>query len=79
MPKTKRDELKRKIAQVYEHLSRGIIYLGELHVIFEPVHPEHAQMLMLLAQALTQVQSNIEVFCIITWGKVPKHFDRWRL
>lgn len=79
MPKTKRDLLKRKVAQVYEHLEYCLVYLAELYTIFEPVHPEHAEMLMLLAQATTQIQENIKTFCIITWGKIPKHFDRWRL
>ena len=61
MPKSKRDKIKQKHEQIEGHIAKAIIYLGELHDMFEEHHPEYskgyANIIAILLQALEFVQT----------------------
>ena len=79
MPKTKRDILKRKLAQSYNLLDNALVYIRELEEIFRPVHPKHADMLVLIANVIIQAQEFMMQFWEISWGKRPRDIDAWRM
>jgi len=79
MPKTKRDILKRKLAQSYNLLDTSLEYLRELEEIFRPVHPEYADFLVLIAQNIIVTQEFMMQFWEKAWGKRPRDIDAWRM
>lgn len=78
MPKTKRDFLKRSIAQAVNHIEEAQIDLLSLKEIFEPVHPEQAAMLDAILTVLETGISFISDFCMKTWNTLPPTWDAWR-
>lgn len=55
MPRTKRQNILLRHDQILGALEKAVVYLAELHDMFEPVHPEYAvgykNILFMLAQA----------------------------
>jgi len=78
MPKTKRDFLKRSIAQAVNHIEEAQIDLLSLKETFEPVHPEQAAMLEIILQSLEMTISFISDFCMKTWNTLPPTWQSWR-
>jgi hypothetical protein len=78
MPKTKRDFLKRSVAQAVNHIEEAQIDLLSLKEIFAPVHPEQAQMLEAILTILETGISFISDFCMKTWNTLPPTWNAWR-
>jgi hypothetical protein len=78
MPKTKRDFLKRSVAQAVNHIEEAQIDLLELKETFEPVHPEQAAMLEAILQSLEMSIAFISDFCMKTWNTLPSSWLSWR-
>lgn len=78
MPKTKRDFLKRSVAQAVNHIEEAQIDLLSLKEIFEPVHPEQAAMLDAILTVLETGIQFISDFCMATWNTLPPTWDAWR-
>jgi hypothetical protein len=67
MPKTKRDNLKRLLAQAYHNADRSLLCIIELHNIFNPVHPDMAEGLEIATQLIIQAQQIMEQFSLSAW------------
>ena len=78
MPKTKRDYLKRQLAQAYHHLDVSLERLLPLKTLFEPVHPEHAEGLQIALETILQAQQIIIAFAEITWGMNEESIRAYR-
>ena len=52
MSKTKRDKLRRELAQALHHIDAAIDDIGVVHQAFDGTHDDYAASLLLLAQAL---------------------------
>lgn len=78
MGKTKRDKLRRELAQALHHIDIAVGDIGVVHQAFEGTHNDYADSLFLLAQSLTMVQEGIKTFWLWAWGKVPDNFDSYR-
>jgi hypothetical protein len=79
MPRTKRDNLKRKWAQARYHLWWSVQIVMELQEIFKPQHPIYAKLLEYVSGAIYMAVDGLEAFCKHAWGKVPEDNDSWRL
>ena len=78
MGKTKRDKLRRELAQALHHIE---IAEGDLSVVwqaFEGTHDDYAQLLLLCGQELSMVRAEIRHFWLLAWGKVPDNCDVYR-
>jgi len=78
MGKTKRDKLRRELAQAHHHIQVAIDDIGVVHQAFDGTHADFAASLVLLAQALSLVQVGIRKFWLWAWGKVPDNLDSYR-
>ena len=78
MGKTKRDKLRRELAQALHHIDIAIDDIGVVHQAFDGVHDDYAASLLLLAQALGITQEGIKKFWLWAWGRVPENFDSYR-
>lgn len=79
MPKTKRDYLKKALAQAYHDLERGLERIQQVYEPFSEQHPQHAEMLALIGQNVLMSQAFILDFWAKAWGKVPENLDHYRL
>jgi len=77
MTKTKRDILKRKVAQIYNHLDAAMIGLLELRAVFAPHHEDLGAMLEQMAQLLLGVQELVLKFWERAWGNRPSNISSW--
>jgi len=78
MPKTKRDILKRTVAQAVNHIEEAEIDILGLKETFDKPHPELAKLLDVIMQALEQVIAIITSFCLQAWGTAPQDWYTWR-
>jgi len=78
MPKTKRDYLKRTLAQGICHIDTAVDRLKELEDIFRPVHPELADFLALIQGNLLVSKEWALDFWARAWGKRPPDYTVWR-
>lgn len=78
MPKTKRDELKRKWAQAKAHLEEAAIDILELQAEFNPTHPDYAELCDYVLQGISICMDGWDSFSLNAWGKLPKHTSDWR-
>lgn len=78
MPKTKRDNLKRKWSQAKVHLEEAAIDIMELQAEFNPTHPEYVELADYVLQTIAIAMDGWDSFCLHAWGKLPKHSTDWR-
>ena len=78
MPRTKRDAMKRTIAQVVNHLQAGAEDLIPLEELFASVHPAEASLLTLTLTSIDVTISLIKRFCETAWGYFPDNLEDWR-
>lgn len=77
MVKTKRTYLKRKLAQARNDIDRALGKIVDLHEMFESVHPQHAELLEVIAKGLLLQRGLLERFWEISWGSLPKDWDSY--
>jgi len=77
MPKTRRDVLKRRVAQAYNNVDRALANVRDLHDQFDPVHPEYGEFLVVIGQTLTQVHKLLMEFWVHAWGELPDDIETW--
>jgi hypothetical protein len=78
VPKTKRDELKRRWAQAKNHLEQAAVFILDVQAEFEPVHPEYAELCDYVLTSIYMSMEGWDAFCLNAWGKLPKHTSDWR-
>ena len=78
MPKSKRDLLKRAVAQAANHIEEAQIDLLGVKEAFAPVHPDHAQLLDGVVGGLETMLQLIVSFCYHAWGTSPSSWQAWR-
>lgn len=78
MPKTKRDLLKRKLADAYRSITLAMGSLAELQEIFDGVHEKHSQFLKVAIVTLDFARNALTNFATETWGHAPKDWSSWR-
>lgn len=78
MVRRERRLLKRSMAQALHNLDRCLGDLKGLRDIFEPVHPEYAQLLDAIAQVLFMGRDLMEKFWLHAWGTLPDDIDVYR-
>jgi len=67
MPKTKRDYLKRKVAQAHYQLEKAYLPIAELEMTFRETHADLADGLVIAAQLTQDAQSMLERFAEFAW------------
>lgn len=77
MAKTRRD-YKRLAAHAYNDLDRCLYNLHALNEIFAPDHPEHAELIQVLAQGTMTVQDGIKRLWEDAWGTPPENIAGYR-
>ena len=78
MPKTKRDYLRRTLANAYLHLDQGLSYLNQLRIDFTEQHPEHATTIEQVMTGITLLQDVMAGLAIKWWGHAPDDWESWR-
>jgi hypothetical protein len=68
MPANYRDVLKRKLSQAYNHANSGQLYLAELDIEFNEVHPELSELLQQAAIALEVAKRLCAQFAEQSWA-----------
>jgi len=77
MAKSKRDILKREVAQAWYHHQRSMEVLLGLKAIFDPVHPELSVALDLAMEADLACQGLLEKFWTEAWGQETIRWESW--
>jgi len=78
MAKTKRDLLRRELAQALHHLAIAKEDIGTVWTAFDGVHEDYAGSLVLIGEAITTVEQAIVQFWEWAWGSVPENIDSYR-
>jgi hypothetical protein len=81
MPVSKRDLLRRALAQAWGHLDEAMEDLLNLAEIFRPHHPDMAEALSKYAEVCLGLQEELKFFALAAWGRAPEtreDWDRWR-
>jgi len=78
MGKTKRDQLRRELAQALHHLAIAKADIGTVWTAFDGVHYEYAASLELIGSAVGALEQSILVFWEWAWGTVPENIDSYR-
>lgn len=78
MGSTKRDKMKRSMAQAHHDFDRGLGHLQDVHAEFSGVHDDYADVLEIMAQHVIQVQEWILGFWAKAWGKPPGDINSYR-
>ena len=74
MGRKERRYMKRNIRSVYQRMDKNMSDLREIAAIFEPVHPEEAAVLEVIAQIELQAQTALSQWYGVVWGSAP---DDW--
>lgn len=78
MPKTKRDYLKRRVAQAHKHLEEVYKPVADLEVTFRDPHPDLADGLVIIAQTVKNAQDLLEAFAWFAWEMPPESIHKFR-
>lgn len=78
MGQTKRDKLKRSLAQAHNDLDRAMANLLEVKATFDEHHPDLGSHLEMMATGCLITQNEILKFWAHSWGKAPKDISTWR-
>ena len=71
MGRKERRYMKRNIRSIYQRMDKNMLELREIAAIFEPVHPEEASVLVVIAQIELQAQSTLSKWYGAVWGSPP--------
>ena len=74
----KRKKIKRSMAQAHHNLDRALEAIQGVHGIFEPTHPQHAELLEMIARSMLMTQELIMSFWQAAWGGRPSNIDTYR-
>jgi len=77
MARRKRDNLKRKVAQIYFELDRAMQDALELKAIFDEHHPELGDVLEVVAAVCLQDQELLAKFWTEAWGQEEIRWESW--
>jgi len=77
MPKTKRDTMKRWLAQAVNHNVSGQKLIGRLFGLFENVHPDYAELLVLIGQSMSITEQLMRQFWVLAWGPLPDDLKKY--
>jgi len=78
MPRSKRDEHKRVLAQAYNHLDYAVSDILELEELFRKDHPMYADVLLGMTTGVSLLQQAINRFVTEVWGYAPQDWEQWR-
>lgn len=76
--RTKRDSMKRKMAQAVNNLDSVMLDVLYLKQLFEVQHPDLAEELENIAQIALMLQQGIESFSFRVWGTPPDKLGKFR-
>jgi hypothetical protein len=77
MPKTKRDLLKRKLAQAYNLIDKATAYITEVGAEFDGVHEQETESLGIVVATCESLKMILDLFCQDTWGMDPDEIKKW--
>lgn len=77
MAKTKRDQIKRTIAQAWINIDWSGQYLDEVEKIFREQHPELADILMASMEGLVIVQETLKTWSEKVWAVENPDWISW--
>jgi hypothetical protein len=77
MPKTKRDYLKRRVAQAHRHMEECYKPLADLEVTFRDQHPDLADGLVHSARMVQLAQQLLEEFAAFAWEMPPESIPKF--
>ncbi len=66
--RTKRDRMKRKVAQAHRKLENALLDIKCIYDLFENVHPELAEGLEMAGENIVCAQQIIETFAMSSWN-----------
>lgn len=75
--RTKRDRMKRKLAQAHRNQTNVMLDLKTLYDLFEGVHNDLAEGLELSAELVLQSQRVLETFANNAWGMDVDAIEHW--
>lgn len=67
MARTKRDDLKRKVAQAFQHTAGAIVDLNVLHEAYKEHHPDEADRIALLMHNVNECSKEILALAKRSW------------
>lgn len=70
--------LKRKTAQVFNHLDNALRDIRDIHSLFDGVHAEHTQALEVTSQMIIQAQELLEAFSWESWRAKRDKLEKYR-
>jgi len=74
MPKQKRTRIKTMMARSINNIDRALVYLDDLHKMFEPQHKHHAEYLSIMITTLLQVREWQLDFWQKAWGSSGENY-----
>lgn len=77
MPKSRKQQLHRKVAQAYHHCEETLKNVVWLHSEFDEAHPEYAVILDLIAQNVLMTEAWIKDFSMKAWNRWPSDYTQW--
>jgi len=77
MPKTKRDYIKRTLAQAYINLEWSGTYLANVYELYKNQHPELAELLSLSVEGIINIENLLELFAKETFGVQQPNWYAW--
>ena len=78
MPRTKRDQLKRELAQVLNNLDMAAYGLAYFVRLFKEPHPDMAKYLETMCKQVLTLKEAGLTFWEWAWGKKPSDYNIWR-
>lgn len=78
MARTKRDQLRRELAQALHHLDNASNDIGTVWTAFDGTHDDYAKLLLAIGQMIQVVQQHILEFWVLAWGKLPPDVEVYR-
>ncbi len=75
--RTKRDRMKRKLAQAHRNQTNVMLDIKTLYDLFDAVHPDLAEGLELSAELVLQSQQVLETFASKAWAMDVEAIERW--
>ncbi len=76
--RTKRDSLKRKLAQAYLNLDKALMDISALMEVFENDHKDLSEGLEASVHLILQSQKVIETFSMVCWNTDAKSLVRYK-
>ena len=78
MPRDRKSRLMRTAGQCYHNMLRAYNDLLDLYHEFQPVKPEYAELLGVIAAGLDQTMGVMEDFARLAWNATPETLENRR-